>query len=129
MLLRGVPEHLRARVLAFATGHPLALSRAADVAAGDEPGTSAWTPTRDVVGVLLRQLVGELPSGRHRQALALCAHVEFTTEDLLQAVVPPRAGGRALRLAAEPAVRRGGPAGCASARRRPQRPRDEHALA
>jgi hypothetical protein len=89
MQLRGVPEHLRSRVLAFANGHPLALSLAADVAAGEAPETSVWTPTYDVVGVLLRQLVGELPSALHRLALALCAHVEFTTEDLLRAVVPP----------------------------------------
>ncbi|MDP9798774.1 hypothetical protein J2S43_007286 [Catenuloplanes nepalensis] len=87
--LRGVPESQHEPVLAFAGGHPLALSLAASSAARDLPGR--WTPTRDVLTTLIDQLVGEVPSPAHRLALEVCAHAESTTEELLRAVVGDRA--------------------------------------
>ena len=98
---RGVSRGQRAALLAFAGGHPLALSLAAEVATrtptgGPAPGwppSQPWEPGQDVVGQLLSQLVGELPSGQHRQAVELCAHVEYTTEDLLRSVFGDDAPG------------------------------------
>ena len=102
---RGVSRGQRAGLLAFAGGHPLALSLAAEVATrapartpagGPGPGwppSTPWEPGQDVVGRLLSQLVGELPSGQHRQAIELCAHVEYTTEDLLRSVFGDDAPG------------------------------------
>jgi hypothetical protein len=97
---RGVSRGQRAALLAFAGGHPLALSLAAGVATRTPPGQprarlagQPWEPGQDVVGQLLSQLVGELPSGQHRQAVELCAHVEYTTEDLLRSVFGDDAPG------------------------------------
>ncbi|MEU1621519.1 ATP-binding protein [Streptomyces sp. NPDC005722] len=96
---RGVAEHLRARVLGFTGGHPLALTLAAEVAR-DEPGTlhsrypsPSWEPGQEVVASLLGHLVGEVPSDHHRRALAVCAHAEATTEELVRAVVPADQAG------------------------------------
>jgi hypothetical protein len=85
---RRVPAGLHDTVLAFAGGHPLALSLAAEVAAADTSGSVSWAPTRDVVEHLLGALVGELPSPLHRQALEICAHARETTEERLRAVLP-----------------------------------------
>jgi hypothetical protein len=83
---RGVAEQLRDPLLAFAGGHPLALSLGA-AAATDSAG-SRWTPTQDVVATLLDQVVGEVPGPAHRRALEVCAHTYVTTQDLLGAVLP-----------------------------------------
>ncbi|WP_220447844.1 ATP-binding protein [Nonomuraea diastatica] len=88
----GVPAELREPLLAFAGGHPLALLLAAAVAVKDGGAGRRWTPDQDVVGTLLDQLVGELPSAAHRHALEICAHAYMTTEDLLRAVLPQDAG-------------------------------------
>jgi hypothetical protein len=93
MTARGVAAELQPSLLEFAGGHPLALTLAAEVAANDSYGPQSWAPDQDVVGTLLGQLVGELPSPQHRHALELCAHVEFTTEDLLRAALPGDAAG------------------------------------
>jgi hypothetical protein len=85
---RGVAGQLRPRVQAFTAGHPLALTLASAVAATDRSATMSWEPGQDVVSVLLDRLVGTLPSAAHWRALALCAHVELTTEDLLRRVFP-----------------------------------------
>jgi AAA ATPase domain len=74
---RGVAAELRDPLLAFAGGHPLALSLGA-----------AATSTREVVATLLDQLVGDVPSPAHRQALEVCAHTYRSTEDVLRAVLP-----------------------------------------
>lgn len=79
---RGVPEHRRASIVAFAHGHPLALSLAA-VTGSDRPEVSA---------ALLERIVGELPGPEHRRALEASAHVLTTTEEVLRAVVGDRAG-------------------------------------
>lgn len=85
---RGVAERLRARVLGFTGGHPLALTLAAEVARNEPVVPPSWEPSQEVVAVLLAHLVGDLPSEQHRRVLAVCAHAEATTEDLLRAVVP-----------------------------------------
>ncbi|GAB7041008.1 MULTISPECIES: AAA family ATPase [Catenuloplanes] len=87
--LRGVPESQHEAVLAFAGGHPLALSLAASSAARESP--ARWVPTRDVLTTLIDQLVGEVPSPAHRLALEVCAHVQSTTEELLRSVVGDQA--------------------------------------
>jgi len=88
---RGVPAALHPALLAFAGGHPLALSLAASAARGGA-GTE-WTPTQDVTGALLTRLVGPVPSPVHRQALEISAHVRTTTEGLLRAVLPEADAG------------------------------------
>ncbi|MEU4563529.1 ATP-binding protein [Actinoplanes sp. NPDC023936] len=82
--VRGVaPEH-RQQLIAYANGHPLALSLAAEVTVRE----GAWQPSQDVTSTLLRQLVEEVPSPAHRQALHICAHARGTTEALLRAALP-----------------------------------------
>ncbi|GAA4581384.1 ATP-binding protein [Planotetraspora phitsanulokensis] len=88
MVARGVSLDLHEPLLAFAGGNPLALSLGAAVAAKDQQASARWAPDQDVVATLLDQLVGDVPSTAHRQALEVCAHSYMTTEDLLRAVVP-----------------------------------------
>jgi hypothetical protein len=85
--LRGVPERMRAALLAFTGGHPLALALAAAVAERDEEGRADWRPSRDVIETLLPQLIGDVPTPVHRRALEVCAHAYLTTESLLRAVL------------------------------------------
>lgn len=91
--LRGVPDAQHDAVLAFAGGHPLALSLAASAASSASRGGAVvrWTPSRDVLTTLIDQLIGEVPSPAHRHALEVSAHAESTTEELLRAVVGDRA--------------------------------------
>jgi hypothetical protein len=88
MRARGVPDHLQPMLQAFTAGHPLGLTLAAEVAANDRSVITSWEPGRDLVGTLLNRLVGELPFDSQRRALALCAHVEVTTEDILRRIMP-----------------------------------------
>jgi hypothetical protein len=85
---RGVAGDLRDPLLAFAGGHPLALSLGAAVAVNDRATGSRWAPTHDVVASLLDQLVGDVPSPAHRRALEVCAHTYMSTQDVLRAVLP-----------------------------------------
>jgi len=88
----GVPAVMHNPVLAFTGGNPLALTLAAAVARRDEGAAATWRPTRDVVETLLAQLISDVPSPRHRQALEVCAHAYVTTETLLRAVLGDDAG-------------------------------------
>jgi AAA ATPase domain len=90
---RGVPSGQRPALLAFAGGHPLALSLAASSARDDAGEAPRWTPTHDVIEALLTRLVGQVPSPVHRQALEISAHVRTTTEGLLRAVLPEADAG------------------------------------
>ncbi|MFT2015970.1 AAA family ATPase [Streptomyces sp. 796.1] len=85
---RGAAPDRHAGLLAFASGNPLALRLAAEVAVHDGADNMVWTPCRTVVEQLLLRLVGELPSPAHRRALEVCSHVQDTTEDLLRVVMP-----------------------------------------
>ena len=42
----------------------------------------------DLVSALLRRIVEEAPTGRHRAALQVCAHAAVTTEPVLRAALP-----------------------------------------
>jgi hypothetical protein len=74
---RGVAAELHDPLLAFAGGHPLALSLGA-----------AAVSTHEVVATLLDQLVGDVPGPAHRRALEVCAHTYRSTQDVLRAVLP-----------------------------------------
>ncbi|NMO55894.1 ATP-binding protein [Actinoplanes sp. TBRC 11911] len=87
-----VPPSARAELLAYAGGHPLALSlgaRSAREGAVTERG-------HDVIRTLLGELVGAVPSDAHQRALEICAHAFDTTEELLRAVLGRDAGARRL---------------------------------
>lgn len=90
---RGVGPSQRPAVLAFAGGHPLALSLAAAVAVDGAGGASDWAPAPDVLSPLLSRIVGEVPSPVHRLALEVAAHTMTTTESLLRAVVGEERAG------------------------------------
>lgn len=80
---QGVPEESHERLLKISSGHPLTLSMLVDaVRRGISPRTLADLPGG--AGALLAQLVGEVPSHRHRTALEVCALVLVTTEDLVR---------------------------------------------
>jgi hypothetical protein len=85
--VEGVPESLHEQVMTMTHGHPLTLSLLVETIARDSgrsvPQVLADAP--DVVRALLGRVVDEAPSGRHRNALEVCAHVRFTTEELLRA--------------------------------------------
>ncbi|MET9594569.1 ATP-binding protein [Streptomyces sp. NPDC006516] len=88
--LRDVAPAVRDQVLAFAGGHPLALSLAAGVTAHRED--TGWAPTPEVLTALLSQMVGEVPSAEHRLALEIAAHAMTTTEGLLRVVLGAERG-------------------------------------
>jgi DNA-binding SARP family transcriptional activator len=95
LALRGLPEHRRDAVLAFAAGNPLALTLAADADSDTEAEADAktdaepdWSPSQDLIGSLLPRLVGPAPSAGHRLALDACALLPAANEELLRAVLP-----------------------------------------
>ncbi|MGW6441502.1 ATP-binding protein [Lentzea sp. NPDC055074] len=80
-----VPEESRERLLKISRGHPLTLSMMVDaVRRGVTPRTLSDLPGG--AGALLTQLIGEVPSARHRTALEVCALLLVTTEDLLRSM-------------------------------------------
>ncbi|MEW2359197.1 ATP-binding protein [Spirillospora sp. NPDC029432] len=85
--VEGVPEELHERVLELTHGHPLTLSLLVDMVARrqDVPGALGGAP--DIVRALLARLVDQVPGPRHREALQICAHARFTTEELLRAML------------------------------------------
>ncbi|MFH8565727.1 AAA family ATPase [Streptomyces sp. NPDC017988] len=87
---RGVAPARRGPLLAFASGHPLVLALAAQVAGtegSDLPDSGRWSPAPDVVASLLRRMLGDLPGPRHRLALEVCSQAHVTTGTLLRAMV------------------------------------------
>ncbi|MDT7593767.1 MAG: hypothetical protein QOH45_3298, partial [Pseudonocardiales bacterium] len=66
LLVRGVAPELHESLLQFAGGHPLALTLAAQAGATTP---TVLTPTRDVIETMLAELVGTVPSPKHRLAL------------------------------------------------------------
>ena len=79
-----VPPARRPFVLELAGGHPLALRLAAEAVAA---GRNDDDVRLAVAQALVRQVIGDLPSAAHRQALEICAYAERTTEKLLRATV------------------------------------------
>ncbi|GLY47718.1 ATP-binding protein [Lentzea sp. NBRC 102530] len=78
-----VPEEEHERLLKISSGHPLTLSMVVDaVRRGASPRTLADLPGG--AAALLTQLIGDVPSARHRTALEVCALLLVTTEDLLR---------------------------------------------
>jgi DNA-binding SARP family transcriptional activator len=84
---REVPAPRREAVLAFASGNPLALTLAGDAAKRDAGEAADWAPSQEVIGSLVPQLVGEVPSPEYRRALDVCALLPTTNEELLRAVL------------------------------------------
>ena len=86
-----IPGALLEQVMALTHGHPLAVSLLIDAvhrsgSGSDLPTTLGELP--DLVAALLRRLVDEAPSARHRAALQVSAHAAVTTEPMLRAVLP-----------------------------------------
>ena len=84
---RGVTPGQHETVLNFTYGHPLALSLVADVF-DQRPGL-VFQPEAapDIINILLKELVQNLPGPAHRAALEACALVRLTTEPLLAAIL------------------------------------------
>lgn len=85
--LRGVPVGQIDAVLDFTHGHALALSLVADTF--DQGMDVQFRPevAPDVIQILLEQLVQQVPSPLHREALEASALVRLTTESLLAALL------------------------------------------
>ncbi|WP_235037447.1 AAA family ATPase [Actinomadura sp. K4S16] len=90
--VEGVPAELHERILRLAHGHPLTLSLLVDMIRRRREVPGALSGVPDVVRALLGRLVDEVPGPRHREALQICAHARFTTEELLRAMVGDGAG-------------------------------------
>ncbi|HEY8474208.1 MAG TPA: ATP-binding protein [Natronosporangium sp.] len=85
---RGVVGPAQASAIGFTHGHPLALALVAEMLAGGEelaPVRADQEP--ELVRILLERFVDRLPTGRRREALAVCAHVRVTTEAVLAEVL------------------------------------------
>lgn len=85
---RGVPADRHAEALAVGRGHPLALVLLGEVlpqVPAGSPFSLADAP--DVIHVLLRRFVADVPSAAHRDALLACAHATVATEALLREAV------------------------------------------
>lgn len=82
--MSGVDEPLHDRALALTHGHPLALALLGDVLAQDrEAAPLDLAAAPDGVRPLLERFVAGVPSTRHRDALHVAVHAQFTTEALL----------------------------------------------
>ena len=81
---RGIGPKHHAAVLAFAHGHPLALSLVADVVA--QRGEFEFHPNRapDVGALLLERFIQEVPNAEHRMALHALATARVLTEPMLR---------------------------------------------
>ena len=84
---RGVAAEAREPMVAFAGGHPLALTLMADLARQGARAAAAG-PDVDVVRALVDRFVDHVPDAEHREALAVCALARVTTETLLRTVLP-----------------------------------------
>jgi ATP/maltotriose-dependent transcriptional regulator MalT len=88
--LRDLEAALHDRLVALTHGHPLALSLVVDAVqqrASDDGTPIGLIDIPDVVRTLVERFVGDIPNPRRCEALAVCAHARFTTEDLLRAAI------------------------------------------
>ena len=84
----GVPARLHRELVDLTHGHPLALALAIDVLRqGDDRAVVERMHAPDVVQALLQRFVDELPTGRDRHALQVCAEARTTTEAVLRAAL------------------------------------------
>lgn len=96
----------RAHVLGVASGHPLVLALARELAGSGDVAALLSTP--EVVGRLVARLVDTVPSARHERALYVCARARATTEALLRDVLADDAAGELFEwLRAQPYVESG----------------------
>ena len=84
----GVEDALHDGLLQVTHGHPLALALISDVVRQRSPSPSTrmlvdLSAAPNVVGQLVERFIEGVPAGPHREALQVCAHTRFTTEDLL----------------------------------------------
>ena len=84
-----VPAGLHDRLLTLSHGHPLTLSLLTNaVKRGvDEAVARTLAEAPDLVRTLLGQVAEAAPRARHRDALQVCAHARFVTEELLRDVL------------------------------------------
>jgi hypothetical protein len=95
--IHAIDEALQERLLAVTHGHPLALALVTDVLSQRPRGSESGAPldlatAPDLVRPLLARFVEGVPTRRHREALEVCAHARFTTEDLLAQALGGDAG-------------------------------------
>lgn len=88
-----VPAALREKIMAFAGGHPLALSMAASLLSAEGDTRTDWAPTPDIISELVAHLIGALPTRQHRTALEAAAHVLTLNRKLLGAVLGDESAG------------------------------------
>ncbi|WP_113701745.1 ATP-binding protein [Nonomuraea lactucae] len=81
---RGVPTELHDSLFTFTRGHPFALTLASWVATQNARNMAWRRPYDPVRKRLLDEIVGDVPSPAHRQALEVCAHALNTTESVLR---------------------------------------------
>lgn len=103
----GVPSPVDARLATLGQGHPLTLALLADAAAAGQRVPEDLADVPDLVGTLVTQVVGEVPSEAHATGLAVCAHTWLTTEDLLRRAVGDAAPEVWAWLESRPFVTRG----------------------
>jgi energy-coupling factor transporter ATP-binding protein EcfA2 len=102
----GVPTAHLDDIARLGHGHPLVLTMLAEaVGKGSVPGQLDDAP--DVVGMLCRMIIDDIPDAAHRAGLATCAHATRMTADLLSVTVGSRAGEVWNWLESRPYVRRG----------------------
>ena len=82
-----VPEERHEYVRWACGGNPLALRVAAQLIVADPRGVTDENLPRELALSIFHQLIGDIPSGAHRQALEACAHAPTVDESLVRAVV------------------------------------------
>jgi len=82
-----VPEERQEWARWACGGNPLALRVAAQLIVTDPRGVTDEDLPRELALAIFHQLIGDIPSGAHRQALEACAHAATINENLVRAVV------------------------------------------
>lgn len=80
---RSIRSSDQAAIVEFTQGHPLALSLTADLWIQEQATEITANIAATVRRILLKTLLQEVPSSRHRSALEACSIVRSTTEALL----------------------------------------------
>jgi hypothetical protein len=88
LVSRDIDEATIEDFLRLTHGHPLALSLLADLKSeSSDVALTTLGDDPDLVGILLRRCVQDIPDEQHRETLAVCAHARLTTEGLLREAV------------------------------------------